>query len=476
MAAHPQESLGTILLRFGMVEPNVLEVTLQKQRETGERLGELLLKDQLITEEMLVWCLANQLNLPCVASLETRRELIGPEAVAQVPASLAWRHHLMPMLLSDGELSVATDDPLDRVGLEDLSRRTGLVINVAIAPPSLIRESLEKLYGPELECLRPTPTPVSPAQQEVLTSFLLDQAREGVLRIRLDTREGQEQIRLFRRESWEKYEGPLRAPALLAALQLRVGEPRSDFAHAPMTQLFHLELSGIRAVVALEPHSNGGVAVIQLENPIRFPMIPERVRQVLRHELKPGLWCVLVSEGWAWRSFAEGMRLDREARGQRVEVVRGREHDTVQVLEPILRARFALCPELLAVSGRGLEAVAALLKEESVEQTLLLQLALPDPRRGLALLHSAGLYPVLMAQHLRGFIRVEWQSSMGHQVPILTGWEVTPSAQSCLEQGDLKGALQALKQGLFPTSGEQRTIIQAQFGKPSPHGGSLSVH
>lgn len=476
MVTNPQESLGAILLRFGMVEPTTLESALQRQRETGERLGELLLKEQLITEEMLVWCLANQLNLPCVASLETRRDFIGPEAVAQIPASLAWRHHLVPMLLSDGELSVATDDPLDRVGLEDLARRTGLVINVAIAPPSLIRESLECLYGSEEECLRPVNPLTSIVSRDKSIRFFLDQAREGVQRVRLELRDGQEQIRLYRHETWEKYEGPQSAAALLAAIQAHVGAPRAELGASPITHLFQVELGGIRAVVALEPPGSGGGAVIQLENPIYFPMIQETIRQTLRYELKSGLWGVLVSEGWAWRSFAEGIRLDREARGQRVEVVRGREHDSIHLLEPILRARYALSPELLAVSGRGVEAVCALLKEEQLEQPLLLQLAVPEPRRGMALLQSAGLYPVLMAQQLRGFIRVEWQSSLGHQVPILTGWEVTPATQGCLEQGDLKGALQALKQGLFPTSGEQRAFIQAQFGGSTPLSGSLSVH
>lgn len=157
-------------MRFGMVSSRDLNLALDLQRRRGGRVGELLLEQGVITEEMLVWCLANQLNLPCVASLELRPEFVDREALRLLTPTQAWDLHLFPLLVAERELSVVTDDPLDRAGLEEVERQTGLQLNVAVAPPSLIRQALELYYGPRAAAVPGHRGQAAPTQRMILTS------------------------------------------------------------------------------------------------------------------------------------------------------------------------------------------------------------------------------------------------------------------------------------------------------------------
>ncbi len=150
-------SLGARLKAYGLITDAQLEEALARQREKGGRLGEILIELGHLQEDAMTWCLANQLDLACVNSIDTERP--DPTAVDALPAELAWRHHMVPLLLADHELTVVTDDPLDTAAIEEVAELTGLRIQVAVASPTTVTKALESLY-PREESRRDASSPL----------------------------------------------------------------------------------------------------------------------------------------------------------------------------------------------------------------------------------------------------------------------------------------------------------------------------
>ncbi len=83
----------------------------------GERLGQTLIRMELVDELEVAHALAAQLGIE-LADLTSMRP--NPTAVDRVPERLAERHQLVPLLLEDGVLTIAMADPADVVAVDDV--------------------------------------------------------------------------------------------------------------------------------------------------------------------------------------------------------------------------------------------------------------------------------------------------------------------------------------------------------------------
>src|SRR5687768_539409 len=126
-----QNSLGSILLRYNLISESQLQEALEEQKVRRGRLGETLVRLGYLQEDVLTWCLANQLNIPCISTIETRPDHLDLKALDRVPAELAYRYRVIPLLLAGDELTVVTDDPLDHEGLSQLAEALRLRLNIA---------------------------------------------------------------------------------------------------------------------------------------------------------------------------------------------------------------------------------------------------------------------------------------------------------------------------------------------------------
>lgn len=98
----PSRVLGRLLVEAGSLDEADVEAALAEQRETRERLGEILIRRGLDPEHV-ARALAEQLRLPYVeAPLVT-----VPNAVAQVERGLALRHRIVPLAQAGSALRVA---------------------------------------------------------------------------------------------------------------------------------------------------------------------------------------------------------------------------------------------------------------------------------------------------------------------------------------------------------------------------------
>jgi type IV pilus assembly protein PilB len=140
----PKKRLGDILLQTGLITQEKLDEAIALQRVSKERLGKVLVKLGYVSEETIVQTLSQQLRIPCVDFSEC---ILDKKMVLLVPETVARNYSLVPVARKDRVLTVAMADPLNVLAIDELSIRTRLTIEPAIAPEDEIKRALEELYG-----------------------------------------------------------------------------------------------------------------------------------------------------------------------------------------------------------------------------------------------------------------------------------------------------------------------------------------
>jgi type IV pilus assembly protein PilB len=139
-----RRNLGQILMGFGRITEEEMERALEYQRENGGYFGEALLALGLVRKEELEWSLASQFDIPYVFP---DAESVDPDAVALVSPEWALAHLALPILKTSEAVNVIVDSPMKSEAVEELHRRTGLRIELALAPAESIRELIRKVYA-----------------------------------------------------------------------------------------------------------------------------------------------------------------------------------------------------------------------------------------------------------------------------------------------------------------------------------------
>jgi type IV pilus assembly protein PilB len=121
--------LGQILIEAGLVTQAQLQQALERQQETGERLGQIILGMGLGSQEGVAAAIAQQLHISFVRLSETRPD---EALLLRVPEYLARRHQVIPLSQADRTLTLGMIDPVDILAIDEVRRVTGLEIEPAV--------------------------------------------------------------------------------------------------------------------------------------------------------------------------------------------------------------------------------------------------------------------------------------------------------------------------------------------------------
>lgn len=143
-AGRPQKlRLGDVLVEQQLISQEQLTQALALQRSSGKKLGRLLIDAGLITEEALAHVLARQLRVPFV-NLKTFP--LKTELVRLLPETPARRFRAL-VLEDKGEmLLVAMADPLDLFAFDELSRLLKRRIGMAVVAESQLPAAFDRHY------------------------------------------------------------------------------------------------------------------------------------------------------------------------------------------------------------------------------------------------------------------------------------------------------------------------------------------
>ncbi|MBI1747391.1 MAG: type IV-A pilus assembly ATPase PilB [Acidobacteria bacterium] len=140
--------LGDLLLKEQVISKEQLDTAMAHQKSQGGRLGSILVALGYATEAEILTVLSRQYGLP---SVELALFPIDAEVISLIPVELAMKYRLVPISRVGSTLTIATSDPTNIFAIDDLKFMTGLNVEPVVASEGSIREAIEKYYGAHQE-------------------------------------------------------------------------------------------------------------------------------------------------------------------------------------------------------------------------------------------------------------------------------------------------------------------------------------
>jgi type IV pilus assembly protein PilB len=137
------DRLGDLLLREGLITKEQLDKALQEQKANGTRLGYNLVKLGFVQETEITKMLARQFRMPAV---DLSRFEVDPKIVKMIPADIALKHLVLPLKKEGRTLTVAMADPTNMGVIDDLKFVTRYDIFPVIAGEYTLRTAIDKYY------------------------------------------------------------------------------------------------------------------------------------------------------------------------------------------------------------------------------------------------------------------------------------------------------------------------------------------
>lgn len=138
--------LGELLLREKLITPEQLQSTLDMQRSEGGKFGFNLVKQGFITEIDLIQFLSKQYGIPAFdfAGAELDREI-----VTLIPEEVAKKYTIFAIDRKGATLVVAMGDPSNINAIDDIKFLTGYNVESVVAAENAIMDAIEEHYSPE---------------------------------------------------------------------------------------------------------------------------------------------------------------------------------------------------------------------------------------------------------------------------------------------------------------------------------------
>ncbi len=135
--------LGELLLRDQIISAEQLQRAQEESKRSGDRLGNSLVKMGAIQEEDLTQFLSRQYGVPAINLNEFD---IEPEVIQLVSKDVATRHKVVPVNRAGNSLIVAMADPSNILAIDDLKFVTGYNIEVVVASEVGVNQAITRYY------------------------------------------------------------------------------------------------------------------------------------------------------------------------------------------------------------------------------------------------------------------------------------------------------------------------------------------
>jgi type IV pilus assembly protein PilB len=135
--------LGELLVRNQLISDNQLANAISEQKKEGIRLGAALVKLGYVQEHDLASFLSKHYGVP---SIDLAEFDVDPAVIALVPAEVAQKYQLVPINRAGATLIVAMADPSNIFAIDDIKFMTGFNVEVVVAAEAAIKDAIDTLY------------------------------------------------------------------------------------------------------------------------------------------------------------------------------------------------------------------------------------------------------------------------------------------------------------------------------------------
>ncbi len=138
------QRLGDLLVREKVITAEQLEKALKEQGTSGTRLGAALVKLGFLSDDDVTNFLSRQYGVPAI---NLNYFEIDPSVVKLIPYDTAKRYQILPLSRVGASLTIAMVDPTNVFAMDDIKFMTGFNIEPVVASESAILEGIEKAYN-----------------------------------------------------------------------------------------------------------------------------------------------------------------------------------------------------------------------------------------------------------------------------------------------------------------------------------------
>ncbi|MCC6145854.1 MAG: HDOD domain-containing protein, partial [Candidatus Hydrogenedentes bacterium] len=139
-----RQRIGEMLVKEGLVSDEQLHEALAVQRERGGKVVENLIALEYLDSQAFLRFLSRQGGL---ASVDLLNFTIPREIIELIPAEIALRHEVLPMDKMGRHLTVGMACPLDKATIGKLEELTGLRVRPLLVSMNDVRVALKRYYG-----------------------------------------------------------------------------------------------------------------------------------------------------------------------------------------------------------------------------------------------------------------------------------------------------------------------------------------
>jgi type IV pilus assembly protein PilB len=141
-----KETIIDILLKSKHLTKEQLEKALDIQKENRVPLRKVLVDQKILSEEILLSLLSEQLYIP---TLHLTKYKFDSAVINLVPQRMARLYNLIPLSRIGNTLTVAMSDPLNIFALDDMKTLTGCSIDTVLSPEDEISKAIDTQYRAE---------------------------------------------------------------------------------------------------------------------------------------------------------------------------------------------------------------------------------------------------------------------------------------------------------------------------------------
>lgn len=151
MSVLVKKRLGEILIKNGLITEEILNEALKVSKATGKRIGEIFVENGYLSEDTIAQALGEQYNLPYIGESLLQ---IDKKCTELLPAEIAHKYNIITIDQNEKEVTLAIVDPLDIVALDEARKIIKKPLKLVVTTEKLMKEALNKFYisrGEDLE-------------------------------------------------------------------------------------------------------------------------------------------------------------------------------------------------------------------------------------------------------------------------------------------------------------------------------------
>ena len=135
--------IGELLLKEKLITAEQLQQALGQQKSGGGKLGYNLVKMGFVKDEQITSLLSKQYGVPAINLNQFK---IDPTIVKLVPTETARKYQIIPLSRSGSTLTIAMTDPTNVFAMDDIKFMTGYNVEPVVASETAVTDAITKYY------------------------------------------------------------------------------------------------------------------------------------------------------------------------------------------------------------------------------------------------------------------------------------------------------------------------------------------